>query len=112
MPERMRPFPQETVPYKHNRKSNQAFKTFPLQARQHGGRDAEKRIRGVAQYGLRRVQAEYGLGSRPYICHVFSTQIFLHTNLEQNGINVDKTPLNCSNSLQKFLHLTDFSPQI
>ena len=29
---------------------------------------------------------------RPHICYFFSTQIFFHTNLEQNGINFDKTP--------------------
>ena len=39
----------------------------------------------------------FGSGSaqpllRPHICNFFSTQIFLHTNLEQNGINFDKTP--------------------
>ena len=33
MPERMRPFPQETVPYKHNRKSNQIRHSKPFLCR-------------------------------------------------------------------------------
>ena len=57
--------------------------------------------------------------SKPHICHffsteIFSTQIFLHTNLEKNGINFDKTPkiVQILYRNLKFLHMTDFSPRI